>query len=84
MLECKYIQHHILLNFKHELIDTCWNVNRLVTLITHGIVSELIDTCWNVNQPVKAMSAASALELIDTCWNVNLELRSLRLRLSRN
>ena len=49
MLECKYIQHHILLNFKHELIDTCWNVNHKHLFLHQCHVRELIDTCWNVN-----------------------------------
>ena len=32
-----------------ELIDTLWNVNRLMTLILDEIAAELIDTLWNVN-----------------------------------
>ena len=33
-----------------ELIDTLWNVNRLMTLILDEIAAELIDTLWNVNE----------------------------------
>ena len=35
-----------------ELIDTLWNVNRLMTLILDEIAAELIDTLWNVNDAV--------------------------------
>ena len=37
-----------------ELIDTLWNVNRLMTLILDEIAAELIDTLWNVNESAPA------------------------------
>ena len=35
-----------------ELIDTCWNVNQLITIDNIAGYIELIDTCWNVNAPI--------------------------------
>ena len=54
-----------------ELIDTLWNVNRLMTLILDEIAAELIDTLWNVNVIPGLMYYCLDYELIDTLWNVN-------------
>ena len=32
-----------------ELIDTLWNVNRVISTGNSGNFDELIDTLWNVN-----------------------------------
>ena len=73
MLECKYF----ITSSSHfrifELIDTCWNVNKLDECIISVADKELIDTCWNVNVDFKANISFSGGELIDTCWNVNQE-----------
>ena len=34
---------------QHELIDTLWNVNKVITLSGTLSYTELIDTLWNVN-----------------------------------
>ena len=33
-----------------ELIDTLWNVNKIIAKIMNPAVKELIDTLWNVNK----------------------------------
>ena len=33
----------------NELIDTCWDVNKLEMITGQGTNAELIDTCWDVN-----------------------------------
>ena len=55
------------------LIDTWWNVNRV---ITPAITSEnvvLIDTWWNVNSGFGSPSPGFPSVLIDTWWNVNVD-----------
>ena len=49
MLECKLCNAVGTISNVTELIDTCWNVNRLMHLTKCGVSGELIDTCWNVN-----------------------------------
>ena len=34
---------------KSELIDTLWNVNKLLSILSRLMRRELIDTLWNVN-----------------------------------
>ena len=53
-----------------ELIDTLWNVNLLLDIISQHKAIELIDTLWNVNACL-CHSLQPSVELIDTLWNVN-------------
>ena len=50
IMECKSDIYKKNARRDNELIDTLWNVNRLMTLILDEIAAELIDTLWNVNE----------------------------------
>ncbi len=59
-----------------ELIDTCWDVNRLTQEHGNARHTELIDTCWDVNTCNSSVSYPCRFpELIDTCWDVNHIIR---------
>ena len=49
MLGCKFAISSRLAVPIGELIDTCWDVNRLALCFAGTCVFELIDTCWDVN-----------------------------------
>ena len=49
MLGCKSKLIDIINDYDLELIDTCWDVNKLEMITGQGNNAELIDTCWDVN-----------------------------------
>ena len=55
-----------------ELIDTQWDVNKLVKPIKRKKYFELIDTQWDVNIFILMIITLTLLELIDTQWDVNI------------
>ena len=57
----------------NELIDTCWDVNMVLTVQLLVILKELIDTCWDVNVGASENGTMFCTELIDTCWDVNFK-----------
>ncbi len=71
MLGCKCEYFVEGFNNAVELIDTCWDVNVILSDKVLSEQPELIDTCWDVN--IKSRSSRHCLdrELIDTCWDVN-------------
>ena len=53
------------------LIDTWWNVNKLIHTVQCTCDLVLIDTWWNVNFWISGTCPVSVFVLIDTWWNVN-------------
>ena len=49
MVECELIYHKSIFADSKVLIDTWWNVNRLIYKKANVEVTVLIDTWWNVN-----------------------------------
>ena len=70
IMECKYLAWAREQEFVEELIETLWNVNLLLDIISQHKAIELIDTLWNVNACL-CHSLQPSVELIDTLWNVN-------------
>ena len=64
---CKYMRR-----FDRVLIDTWWNVNKILAIKSHKILTVLIDTWWNVNIILARYKIPHRIVLIDTWWNVNL------------
>ena len=75
IMECKYLAWAREQEFVEELIDTLWNVNLLLDIISQHKAIELIDTLWNVNTTPRSFVSDGILELIDTLWNVNKQKR---------
>ena len=71
-MECKYLLDKESFNLSPELIDTLWNVNQELAVISKFQLMELIDTLWNVNHACNDRKLSCPGELIDTLWNVNL------------
>ena len=57
-----------------EIIETYWNVNRIVGLIRFQTYIEIIETYWNVNISIDTISVFLNSEIIETYWNVNSSL----------
>ena len=49
MLGCKSVSLAFAATSDCELIDTCWDVNRIGAHVLIQTRAELIDTCWDVN-----------------------------------
>ena len=70
---------------KVELIETLWNVNLLLDIISQHKAIELIETLWNVNTlTLRRFSLTNKAELIETLWNVNEVLRELEEMVDKN
>ena len=54
------------------LIETLWNVNRVLQTGTQLLDEVLIETLWNVNFRIKLRTFFLSQVLIETLWNVNV------------
>ena len=72
MVECESNKLGIGADAYSVLIDTWWNVNKILAIKSHKILTVLIDTWWNVNDYACLFLPNAVYVLIDTWWNVNI------------
>ena len=53
-----------------EIIETYWNVNALMRIVSGFASREIIETYWNVNKKKSSSPATVGAEIIETYWNI--------------
>ena len=70
IVECKAEYVKIVLDFTSVLIETLWNVKRVISRAGLLFMPVLIETLWNVKTPALLALLLVAVVLIETLWNV--------------
>ena len=55
MVECELVTYPSFSVFYAVLIDTWWNVNKILKAAVNIVITVLIDTWWNVNDELLLM-----------------------------
>ena len=72
IVECKYAWHSGSNIYGwNVLIETLWNVNLILVLMSLNCLPVLIETLWNVNTKYSWTKIKGEQVLIETLWNVN-------------